>query len=304
MSNVLKNNITLRQQPNWVIYNQSPNAAVISEKSLQVDSSEYEDYTFTGNLDEIIAQESSELSKGNSNRGGLVSGTTDTYYHGRFVTTTRTRLEGDIWQLQVRVQRLFWRNPEEQTATPQEIQQQKEKMGDEESPGATFSTSAIQQSILFHPAYKEFNAVQLGAIKRYMTGVSPGTLVPNVSADGTSPGPNEPSVTMKQWLENLGGNTALAAEFALKNPVYYVPSTSVTLTYFKESPSTKNNNVGEIVNEIPSNPKLTVKPGYQIRFMGSSSAKTKGGYRITENYVIGDFESQSPAWYTPPTTGK
>lgn len=304
MSNVLKENIALRMQPTWTVYNQYPSAAVISEKNLQADSSQYEDYSFTGNLEEILEQEETELNKGSAAKGAKVAGSQDTYYHGRFVTTTRTRLEGDIWQLQVRIQPLIWVNPEEEVVTPEEIKEQKEKMGDVDGPQVTYSTTALQQSILFHEAYEEFNAIQLGAIKRYMTGTSPGTLVPNISAEGAQPGPNEPSIPFKQWLQNLGGNTEKAAEFALKHPVYYVPSTSVTLSYFEASPETKTDEVGTVVESIPTNPEMTAKAGYQIRFMGSSSTKVKGGWKITKNYVIGDFESQSPAWYIPPSASE
>lgn len=300
MSNVLKENIALRMQPTWTVYNQSPNNAIISEKNLQADSSQYEDYSFTGNLEEILEQEATELGKGNSKKGGKVPNSTDTYFHGTFVTTTRTRLEGDIWQLQVRIQPLLWANPEEEKLTPEQIKEQKEKMGEKENPNTeNISVTAVQQSILFHPAYREFNAVQLGAIKRYMTGTSPGTLVPDMPSEG-DPGPNEPSIPFKHWLINLGGNTAKAAEFALKHPTYYVANVSITLGYFSETDVAETRKVGEIVTSVPTSPPITAIPGYQIRFMGCNQTKVKGGYKVTESYVIGDFQQQSPSWYQAP----
>jgi hypothetical protein len=58
---VLKYSISLEEQPGKVIYKENPSTRYLGTIDYEVDASEYEEYSFTGNKDEIDARFSSEL---------------------------------------------------------------------------------------------------------------------------------------------------------------------------------------------------------------------------------------------------
>lgn len=53
--------ISLEKQPTWTIYKESPTAETLSARNLVIDSSEYEEYSYTGKQSEIVAQKNREL---------------------------------------------------------------------------------------------------------------------------------------------------------------------------------------------------------------------------------------------------
>lgn len=319
MSNVLKENIALRKQPTWTVVKQSPNANVITEKECTVDQTEYEEYSFTGNLTEILAQEETELDKGflNLNAKIRVEGTEDTYYVGKECVCTRTRLNGDIWELRVRINNILWIDSEE--ISENQAAQNEASFGSQREPRTmSVSTTVLQQSILFRPDYKKLNAVQLGIIKKYMGGASDWTPVPY---KGSTTGANGKSHLQNTLLKDLadkeglsGGSTHPQVAYAVKHPTYYVPAINIQVSYWKrtapqdvpkdeeeddepfdpENPTPADKaSVGEPCAP-PKGFKLPKGTSYICVFMGRSYNKSASGkgYLIQENYSIGQYDPE------------
>ena len=321
MSKVLKENIALRQQPAWTIVRQTPNANVITEKECSTDQTEYEEYSFTGNLEEILEQEEIELDKGYINLGAkrLVDGTEDTYYVGREVICTRTRLSGDIWELKVRINNIIWVDNEE--ISDEQAAQNEAQFGSKKEPRTmSVSTTALQQSILFREDYKKVSATQLGIIKKYMSGATDWTIVPSQI--------NKTGANGKQQLQNIllkaladkegltGGSSNDKIAYAVKYPQYYVPSINIQVSYWKrtapqELPDEPEEGEEEEKEPFdPENPqdaddahvgepcappkgfKLPKNTSYICVFMGRSYSKSASGkgYLIQENYSIGQYD--------------
>lgn len=343
MSNVLKENIALRKQPSWVVVNQKPHPNVLTEKNCSSDQTEYEEYSFTGNLDEIIEQEAVELDKGYLNVAdkSLVPGTEDTFYVGKEVVCTRTRLNGDIWELKVRVQKIIWVDEEEiseNQATANESQ-----FGSEKEPRVmSVSSTAIQQSILFRSDFKGLTAQQRAIIKKYMNGATDATRVPYAStlaggnAGGTTGGTTQTGPGGKAALSNrllideatdaglAGGINNPYVAAALKTPVYYVPNINIQLSYWKGAkpssgvddgvgapsagggnssalPEASKAKVGELC-EPPKGFELDPKSGYVCLFMGRSYSKSASG----KGYLIQEnynIGQYDPSAWTPAISG-
>jgi hypothetical protein len=74
-------------------------------------------------------------------------------------------------------------------------------------------------------------------------------------------------------------------QFAIKTPTYYVPSMAVTYSYWSKS---KKTDMDSIATE-KSPPGVTIPKGYKSIFMGQNSSPLEKGYKVEENYVIGQF---------------
>lgn len=283
MSNVLKTNVKIRQSVDYVTVKQSPIATVLSKKGISVDSSSYQEYSFTGALSEILSKEEIELNKGIIQKGGLVSGTNNIYWAGQQISTTRSRLEGDIYELKVRVQNLVWEDTED--PDEEDVQTGENMYGSAKEPRtATVSVTAAQQSILFSPPYKNLDKKQLGCIKMWMNGSSPYTPVPFYSAGG-----GLKNITLEKYTSDLGVPQDLIDK-ACKKPVYYVPNVNITIRYWKSTPIS---GVGEVGSVKTPPGDFKIAKGYTSIFMGATSSKSASGrgYVIEETYSIGQYDS-------------
>ena len=91
-------NITLKEQPTHTSVKVSPSQKWLTDNKYSVDSSEYEEYTYTGTYEQILNQRDNALSGSSSEQ----------------VTTTITRLNGGLYQLQVRTSPLIKQEEEEE----------------------------------------------------------------------------------------------------------------------------------------------------------------------------------------------
>lgn len=259
MSGTIDYSISLEKQPTWVVYKENPSSRYLGTIDYEVDPSEYEEYSFTGSKSEIDAKFSSELSAGGT---------------GRQVQCTKTRLNGDLWNLKVR-RNAVRKKEDEEDVTEEQQQAQENKWGSELAPRQTsVNISAIQQSILNHKKFDSVPPDNLAAIKMYMNGSGGGEKI------GTSQG-----VLRLDSLMHIDDDLV---QFAIKNPTYYVPSMTVTYSYWSASKKTDLSSVAK-----PKDPPgVSVPEGYTSLSMGVSSSPLEKGYRVEETYLIGKFNKE------------
>ena len=142
------------------------------------------------------------------------------------------------------------------------------------------SVTAIQQSVLFKEPYKSWDAEKLGALKQYINGASPLTPYPKgLDSSGN------PKQAFLQDILPLDADV----EKAIKNPVYYVPSVTITVSYWSSSPVSSMGTIGQ--EKKPSGGNFEIGEGYISLFMGASSSPADGGgYQIQETYNIGQYD--------------
>lgn len=76
---------------------------------------------------------------------------------------------------------------------------------------------------------------------------------------------------------------------AIKNPVYYVPSVNITVSYWSETPVANMNGIG--TQKAPSGGNFQFSAPYISVFMGASSSPAEGGgYQVQETYSIGQYD--------------
>lgn len=252
-------NITLKEQPTHTSVKVSPSQKWLTDNKYSVDSSEYEEYTYTGTYEQILNQRDNALSGSSSEQ----------------VTTTITRLNGGLYQLQVRTSPLIKQEEEEEE---EEISPEEKEHGSLTNPKQlSISITAIQESVLNHPKYASLSAQQRGAIKAYMNGAMEGQKVADTNGQAIRLGQIMP---MHDDLVQL----------ALKCPTYFVPTIAVTLQYYSSSPET---NVGEIGKEKAAPGGFGKLPeGYKSIFMGCTSSPQGKGYLVQESYTIGKFNTE------------
>ena len=135
-----------------------------------------------------------------------------------------------MWNLKVR--RNAVRKKEDEEVTEEQQSAQENKWGSELAPRQTsVSITALQQSILNHKRFESYPPDNLAAVKMYMNGASPGEKV------GTSRG------VMR--LDEIMHLTDDDVQFAIKNPTYYVPSMSITYSYWSASKKTSMEGIGQ-----------------------------------------------------------
>ena len=279
MANILKHNINLKSQVNHVFSKTLPESKSFIGYSVSVDNSEYEEYSFSGTKEQIDAQEEAELSAATFTP---VSGNSDEEKQvivGKSVTTTKTRIEGGIWTLSVRISNLI----QNLSATEnEEIEKQEKKFGSKEHPKiVNTSVTAIQQSILFKEPYKNWAPEELGALKQYINGASPLTRIPKGLDSSGNP--------QNAFLSDILDYNKPEVAQAIKTPVYYVPSVNITVSYWSKTPISNIGSIGQQQN--PSAGNFQIAAGYASVFMGASSSPADGGgYQIQESYSIGQYD--------------
>lgn len=260
MSGTVNYSISLEKQATWTIYKESPSSYYLSTIDYEIDNSSYEEYSYTGTKSQIDSQCTIEL-----NRGG----------RSQQVQCTKTRLNGDLWSLKVRINAVRKKEDEDEEVTEEQQQAQENKWGSELAPRQTsVNISAIQQSILNHKKFDSVPPDNLAAIKMYMNGSGGGEKI------GTSQGVLR--------LDNLMHIDDDLVQFAIKNPTYYVPSMTVTYSYWSSSKKTDLSSVAK-----PKDPPgVSVPEGYTSLSMGVSSSPLEKGYRVEETYLIGKFNKE------------
>lgn len=258
--NTIKYNIKLQEQPTYTITKVSPSQEWITDNHYTVNSSEYEEVTFTGTEEQVREQREAVIKANGEHQ----------------ITTTLTRLNGNLWQLQVRKSPLVKQNETEQEASPEE-----KEYGSQSNPKQlSISITAIQESVLNHEKYASLTPQQRGAIKAYMNGAMEGQKVADQYGQAI----------------RLGQVMAMSddlVQLALKCPSYYVPSIAVTFQYYSASPVT---DVGEIGQEKAAPGGFSKLPeGYKSIYMGCSSSPQGKGYLVQENYTIGKFNTELTA---------
>lgn len=255
MSGTINYSISLEKQASWIIYKELPTSETISLEDKVVDTSEYEEYSYTGSRTEVEAQRATELGAAGSHQ----------------IQTTMTRLNGNLWELKVRKTPIKAKTE----VTEEEQQTLENKYGSiTKSKQKSIDITAIQESILNHPKYSTVPPENLGAIKMYMNGSGGAEKI------GTSSGVVR--------LDSLMHLTDDLVQMAIKNPTYYVPSMTVTYQYWSGSPETDLSGVGK-----PKDPPgVKFPPEYTSLFMGVSSSPVEKGYTIQESYLIGKFNKE------------
>lgn len=259
----------IQEQPTLTIVKVNPTQQWMTEYKYSVDSSEYEERTYTGEESSIIAARDAALAEGGSS------------YQ---VTTTLTRLNAGIWQLQVRKSPIVELKEEdtgggEEEEEEEEMTPEQKEWGSESNPKQlSISITAIQESVLNHSKFASLTPQQRGAIKAYMNGAMDGQKV----ADE-----NGKAIRLGQILPMNDEKVQLA----LKCPTYFVPSIAVTLQYHSASAKTNIAGIGS-EKTPPGYGKLPT--GYTSLFMGSSSSPNPNGkgYVIQESYTIGKFNTE------------
>lgn len=104
---ILKTNINLTEQVSKSFTKNLPDTAEFANYSVSIDSSEFTEYSYTGTKEQIDAQEELELAKASFNPSEATVTETEIINVGTAISTTKTRQEGDLWNLQVKVQRIL-----------------------------------------------------------------------------------------------------------------------------------------------------------------------------------------------------
>lgn len=258
----IKHNIKLTEQPNHTIVKVNPSQEWLTENKYNTDGSEYVEQTFTGDEDQITQKRDQELAKGGESQQ---------------VTTTMSRLNGGLWQLQIRYTPLKKQSDDnDSSGDDEDISQEESQWGSEVNPRqVSISITAIQESVLNHPKFANLSADKRGAIKAYMNGAMEGQQIADKNGKAMRLG------QIISMSDNL-------VQLALKCPTYYVPSIAVTLQYYKSSPVNDISGIGE-EKDAPGFGKLP--EGYTSLFMGCSSSPQGKGYIIQESYTIGKFNT-------------
>ena len=290
---IIRHNITLKEQAAKSFSKSAPDQKEFAKYNVSIDGSEFEEYSFTGTKEQIDEQEQNELGNAFVNPSLETVTEQKTIEVGKAVTTTKTRQEGDLWQLQVRVQKLIQTLQPEQKTEKERIQE--EKHGSKEHPKiVNTSVTAIQQSILFKEPYKNWTADKLGALKQYINGASPLTPYPfGIDNDG-----NPKQGFLQEFLP-----LDAEVELAMKNPVYYVPTVTITISYWSKEPVSNMGQIGQ--EKAPTGGNFEVQEPYVSVFMGASSSTVEGGgYQIQETYNIGQYDRQMLAVSSGETENK
>lgn len=259
--------IELELQPTVTKFTVIPSQDYINQNHLTA-TGNYEQFSYSGNKTQI-----------------------DTKYEELYTTyssstdykcsLTRTRLNGEIWKLDVRIDELNTKTDDPENVSPELEQSLSEKYGTQTNPKLkSVNVSTQEQDILLHPMYDavEF-PINLGVIRLYQDGALESDMIPN---------PTDPSQAFEcgqfmKWDDPL-------VQTALKYPTYLVPNITITYTYFsRQRPEIDLDIPKFIKDKLPGG--LVIPEGWQAMFGGRGSELTdeKKGYVVTETYTIGKF---------------
>lgn len=294
MKKSIHDNISLEQQPQIVLFTQIPNNQEFSNNMLET-TGDYEQYIYTGNKEQIDAKYQ-ELVDSYSTDGT------------KRITLTRTRKEGYLWELSVKLEQLLAKAKEEEPDepdtpsdpedpdTPEEPEEEEEEEeitpAEEEflegkygSAGKlrlqSVSVALQSQDIFFHDRYKDLDSRTLGAIRMYMNGSTETDIIPD---------PNDPSQTI--ILKDIIPGDNDLVKLALKYKTYNVPNITLTFTRFSKTRPAINTNIPTFSEGSING--ITIPKGWQAMYSGGGASLTNEGkgYTITDTYTIGKFPTE------------
>lgn len=259
--------VELEQQPTIVKFNSYPSTTYINEHHLQ-STGNYEQFSYTGNKEQIDAK-FQEL------KGDYIANV------GYKVSLTRTRLNGYVWKLDVKIDELEVKDPDAEVSAEDE-QSLSQKYGTKGNPRLkSVNISLTDQDILLHDKYKNVPPINLGVIRMYQDGALESDLIPD---------PADPSIShtcgeWMHWSDDL-------VQMALKYKTYKVPNIVLTFTYFSKQKPALDTEIPKFYNSGDSFcDGYKVPEGWQAMFGGRGSERTeeKKGFVVTETYSIGKY---------------
>ena len=270
MKKAIHESVELEQQPTIVKFNSYPSTTYINDHHLHT-TGNYEQYSYTGNQEQIDAKFLELKGNYSANVSNKVS-------------LTRTRLNGYVWKLDVRIDEMEVKDPNAEV-TSEDEKSLSEKYGTKGSPRLkSVEISTQDEDIFMHDKFKGVPPINLGVIKMYQDGA--------VESD-TIPDPTDPtkSYTCGHWMHYDDD----LVQMAIKYKKFKVPNIVLTFTYFsKQKP--------EIDTEIPkffSSGDIfcggyKAPEGWQVMFGGRGSERTeeKKGFVVTETYSIGKYPTE------------
>lgn len=267
--------ISLTKQPAWTKYKEKPSAKDMENTTIAVDNSEYEEYSYTGKYSEAVNQRNREINEASS-----IPLSPSYKWTGLQVQTTLTRLNGDLWELKVRKNRLYAKAGTGDDENDHSDQEAQEAANGSESNPKQIATSieAMQESILNHKKYDGIPPDNLAAIKMYMNGAGGSEKV------GTSSGVRR--------LDELMHITDDLVQLAIKNPTYYVPSMTMTYSYWSPRRVQDMSGIGKPGSPPGAGTIWAPEDGYVSLLMGIDSEPKGSGYVIKKTYLIGKFNTE------------
>lgn len=258
-------NISLELQPQIVKFASVPSQEYINQNHLKA-TGDYESYSYTGNkeqIDDKYAELRAIYGSQTSKKASL----------------TRTRMNGYVWRLEVKVEDL--------EVVPEEISAEEEerlsrKYGTKGNPKLkSMQISNLQQDILTHPEYDAVLPINLGVIRLYQGGAVESDLIPN---------PTDPTQAMTCG-DYMSYDDKLV-QWALKYKNYIVPNITLTFTYFSRQKPQIDTSIprfydsGEVFCGTYSAP-----AGWNCMFggRGSEATEEERGFVVTETYTIGKY---------------
>lgn len=271
MSKALHYSVGLEQQPQITKFTTVPSQQYINSNHL-VATGNYEQYSYTGNKTQIDEKYSQ-----------LVLGATNS----NKISLTRTRMNGETWKLDVRIDELVTQIEDPETAgqnmSPQQEQEMSNKYGTETNPSLkSVNVSLTEQDILNHPMYDTVPPINLGVIRLYQDGAVESDMIPN---------PEDPSQAytcgdFMHFDDDL-------VQMAIKYKSYLVPNITITYGYFSKTRPTIDLNVPKFVTgSLPGG--LSIPSGWQAMFCGRGSEATEEGkgFVVTETYTVGRYPTE------------
>lgn len=270
--NTIHQSIALERQPTWTLVRVSPDADYIADNNWN-STGNYESYSYTGNEAQIIEQENLEHAQSTSSLSRI--------------TTTRTRLNGEIWQLEVKKDNYEIETEEQTGAETEKFEGIYGSAGSKKLKNVSIST--LTQDILLNPRYKDEDNLTLSIIRMYQNGATAKDEIPDPTSGS---GAGDTGEIKSIPIGNIVPYDDPLVTFAIKYKTYLVPNISLTFGWFSRQKP-------EIDLEIPkfitgSIDGLKIPTGWQAMYCGRSynaviEKNRVKGYEIEENYTIGQY---------------
>lgn len=266
MRKAIHEHIDLELQPTITKFTVIPSQQYINENHL-VATGNYEQRSYTGNKEQIDTKYNELYTTYSASTSSKCS-------------LTRTRLNGEVWKLDVRIDELETQQDDPENVSAELEQSLFRKYGTKANPKLkSVNVSTQEQDILLHEKYENVPPVNLGVIRLYQDGALESDMIPN---------PDDPSEAYEcgqymSWSDDL-------VQMALKYKNYLVPNITITYTYFsKQRPDIDMNIPQFVIGSLPGG--LNIPQGWQAMFCGRGSELTeeKKGYVVTETYNIGKY---------------
>lgn len=265
--NTIHQSIALERQPTWTIVRVSPDADYIADNNWK-STGNYETYSYTGNEAQIITQENLEHAQAISSLNRI--------------TTTRTRLNGKIWQLEVKKDNHEIETEEQTSAETEKFEGIYGSASNKKLKNVSIST--LTQDILLNPRYKDCSNLELSIIRMYQNGSTGNDEIPEPNPQGTE----IKSVPISNYVAYDDPLVTLA----LKYKTYLVPNISLTFGWFSRQRPTIDLEIPKFITGSIDG--LRIPVGWQAMYCGRTynavieNNRIKG-YEIEENYTIGQY---------------